>query len=132
MSTTAEVKDYCVAWFTVRSDELDRTALSIATGIPEPAPNSYGKTPKANALTIRSELAVSENLPMKEHLAWLLSKILENDKLTKFLQSENCHSTIFLYTTTNQDAAYTEIPPEALQQISELGCALQVKVETES
>ena len=116
----------------VHSDELDRTALSVATGIPEPVPNSFGKTPKANALMICSDVAISENLPMKEHLAWLLTQIQNNEKLFSFLKDGQTRSVIFLYITTNQDAAYAEIPPEALKLISELGCELQVKVETES
>ena len=127
-----EPKDFCRAWLVIRSDNLDHAALSSATGLPERKPNSLGKVPKANALTIQSDAEISEELGMQEHIAWLSSKINENETLLRFLKEGECSTELFLYTSTDQEAAYTEVPAETLRFVAELGCDLVVKVETSS
>ncbi len=132
MTISDTIEDHSRAWFTVYSDLLDRPALSEATGIQEPTANSLGRVPKGRGLSLQSDLFIPPTSNMREHLTWLLTQIKNNKKLCSFLQNGRGRSVLFLYITTDQDAAYVEIPPDALQQISELGCELQVKVETES
>ena len=131
MNVPLEYKDFCRAWLIVRSDTLDQSALSDATGIPKRKPNSFGRTPKARVVSLHSDRAISEDLPMHDHITWMIAQISKNERLMRFLQNGLGRSELFLYTTSNQEAAYTEITADMLRFFANLGCDLNIKIETE-
>lgn len=132
MTDTEDNKDVHRAWLTVFSDQLNRADLSRATGFPEPIANALGFVPKGLGLSLHSDRFVEPTCDMNLHLPWLMSEIRKNEKLCAFLKTPHAWAMLFLYLTTRDVAAYAGISPEILQFISELGCALQIKMEMAS
>lgn len=117
-------------WLSISSGSCSVEEISEATKIPLPQPNSLGKSPKRNKLSIYSDKHVSTKEPLQKHLDWMLDFVESQGRLLEFLSAEGNASNLHLYVQTQSDQVYFEVSSVALRRITEIGCSLSTKFET--